>query len=361
MESAMSLLHDYIQDSKSSVSTLDLSLDNNLASLVTADTMEPWQKLIQFKLAPALKVMKHSYNAAFESAPPQAPMPAFEPPGPNATAATLREQIAVSEQQILDQRSQLLHELSTPSSASQQHVAALEERNRELERELSAMEHKPSNHPDHNGSTQPRFDELTHEIEAQRERVKELELENQELRRRFEHTDGILDLKADGNQEAVDDIAQLEQCGQEQKARIAELEQMVFRIDKDRVAALEEFEHEMLKGQALNQELCSKYTQLQQKANDTMKKLKQLKVQLQEKEQHREQILSQAQTSFKELKEKYVALEQSHQERKHLLKTNEWNRLELNKMVERIRELEELQTGKDEMETTHFQEGGLSL
>lgn len=117
----------------------------------------------------------------------------------------------------------------------------------------------------------------------------------------------------------------------------------------------------MAQGYALNNELGAKYSQLQDKASETMLKLKQLKDKLQEREHTREEILRQAQSSFNELKDKYVALEKSHQERKQLLKTNEWNRLELNKMMERIAELEELQNGNSKskllMDTTRIQEG----
>merc|ERR1712194_188385 len=105
---------------------------------------------------------------------------------------------------------------------------------------------------------------------------------------------------------------------QSQQMKIEELMQMIGRFEEHHASTLAEFERQSAQGCALNQQLSDKYSILQSQAKSTMGQLKALKGRLQEKEEHREEILRQAQTSFNELKEKYVALEKSHQVRKHL-------------------------------------------
>lgn len=90
--------------------------------------MQPWHQLMQFKIVPLLKVLKHS--ATQHTHPTIAPPTITHSAAPSAggsTAASLREQLAVSELQITE----------TPAL---KHTRALEARNRELEHELAALE-----------------------------------------------------------------------------------------------------------------------------------------------------------------------------------------------------------------------------
>eukprot|EP00656_Telonema_subtile_P043261 TRINITY_DN49640_c0_g2_i4.p1 TRINITY_DN49640_c0_g2~~TRINITY_DN49640_c0_g2_i4.p1 ORF type:complete len:682 (-),score=232.60 TRINITY_DN49640_c0_g2_i4:174-2219(-) len=311
LESTLYVVQEYVQDEHTPAAQLDASLDAKLAETVdqSVPVLQEWQRRMQFQMVPALKQLKH--GAAHTPDSTRALQDA------HSQVSALRDQLAASEQQIVDRSVHLL-EAPAPQLVTQ-HVAALEARNRELEQELSALEQL---------QRQPGSESKTAAgaLEASRHGTRLLQDAGESLR---------------------EELAEVQLKSTAQQLRIEELVQLVARLEQDHAAALGEFECEMAAGYALNKELGTKYIQLQQKATDTMHKLKHLKIQLQEKEQHREEILQQAQTAFNELKEKYVALEQSHQERKHLLKTNEWNRLELNKMMERIQELEALQGGKE--------------